>query len=464
MTNSNFWTLLSRLFQPVDIAGLVYFRVIFGTIMLWDAWQRYAYIAEDYIDPVYHFTFFGFAWVRPWSGEGMYVHFVALGVLALGILLGLFYRICAVLLFLGVTYVFLLEQAVYQNHYYLVSLISLIMIFLPANRGFSIDVLIWPEIKTRTAAAWTLWLLRLQVGIPYFYGGLAKLNSDWLHGEPMRMMLAERAHYPLVGQFFTEAWVVYAFAFGGLLFDLMIVPLLLWRRTRIFAYVLALLFHLTNSTLFHIGIFPWFMLFATLIFFPPSWPRRLMGLSAIRIEPGDDAAVRPSMRKRVTVALLAIYLLVQLLVPLRHYLYPGNVNWTEQGHRFSWHMKLRIKDGISEFDVADPRSGKTWTLDPRRHLTLRQFGRMSCHPDMLLQFSHVLAREFSEQGYSHVEVRARTRVSLNGRKPQRLVDPEVDLAAQRRSLGPQPWIMPLVEPLRDEPWWKGRANLPVIDR
>src|SRR5687767_2174467 len=280
-TEQRTWTqtISQRLFEPVDISFLICFRISFGAIMLWHVWRYFASgeIESLYAVPQFHFTYYGFEWVQPWPGAGMYLHFFAMGLLALGILLGLHYRVCAALFWLAFTYQFLLDKALYQNHYYLISLISFLLIFLPAHRAASLDAWLRPAIACETAPAWTLWLLRAQIGIPYFFGGIAKLNADWLRCEPMRQGMAEphRTAIPLLGQFFTQEWMVVLFSYGGLLLDLCIVPLLLWRRTRFSAFLLALSFHFLNSIMFNIGIFPWFMILATLVFFEPDWPRRL---------------------------------------------------------------------------------------------------------------------------------------------------------------------------------------------
>lgn len=449
----------SRLFAPVDISFLVYFRVIFGAIMLWEVWRYFSHdwIRRYYIEPTFYFHYFGFDWIRPWPGDGMYLHFCFLGALATCIMIGLWYRVATVLFFLGFTYVFLLDQTRYLNHFYLISLLAFLMIFLPAHRALSVDAWRNRKIRSDTSPAWTLWLLRAQIGIPYFYGGIAKLNGDWLRGEPMRMWLAERIDFPVVGALFTEEWMVYLFVWGGLLLDLLIVPLLLWRRTRPFVFAAAVLFHLLNAQLFQIGIFPWFMLAATLIFFPPDLPRRLFAELFRRRRPEKrPRAGAPTIEHnhatpapKVTLAFLAVYLTFQVLVPLRHFLYPGNVNWTEEGHRFSWHMKLRDKEGDALFTATEPASGETWIIDPREYLTSRQRRTMATHPDMILQFSQYLADEMRRTGRGDVEIRAQVSASLNGRQKQLLIDPSVNLAGQKRNLWPSGWIVPLSQPLPD---------------
>ncbi len=438
--------LAARLQEPVDIAPLVYFRVLFGAIMLWEVYRYFTkgWIARYFIRPAMHPGYFGFEWVAPLDGAGMYFVFAALAVLAVCIMLGLAYRWTAPLFFLGFTYVFLLDATRYLNHFYLIVLVSLLLAVLPAQRSFSLDALRNPSMSAELMPAWMLWLLRLQVGIPYFYGGLAKLNSDWLRGEPMRMWLAERTDFPVVGPFFTREPVVYAFAYGGLLLDLLAVPMLLWHRTRKLAFVLLAAFHLSNARLFTIGIFPWMMLAATLVFFPPRAARRVVEALGYR-GPKGSAVRRVSSWPRWALGLVAAYAVLQLLVPLRHFLYPGDVNWTEEGHRFSWHMKLRDKEGAVMLLVKDAEG--SWDVDPDDYLRNHQLSKLVNGPDLILQVAHHVAADFRRRGHRDVKVYARAIASVNGREPQLLIDPGVDLAAESRSLLPARWIVPLRNPL-----------------
>jgi vitamin K-dependent gamma-carboxylase len=481
----------AHLFAPVDITSLVVFRLFFGAIMLWEVWRYFAYgwIGRYYIEPTFYFSYFGFDWVKPWPGVWMVLHFFLMGALAVCIIVGLWYRAAAALFFLCFTYVALLDQTHYLNHFYLVSLVSFIMIFIPANRAFSIDSLADESLRSNTAPRWTLWWLRAQIGVVYFFGGIAKLNGDWLRGEPMRMWLADRTHFPLMGHLFTEEWMVYAFSYGGLLFDLLFVPLVLWRRTRWLALGVGLVFHLTNARLFNIGIFPWFMLAASLLFLDPSWPRfgwlrrfvarrrsvppfvddtqpqtdesKLMAAQGIKATPTtlwwsfvpDWLTPRLtvkgrhdlSMRQHIILVLLGVYMAWQILMPLRHFLYPGNVSWTEQGHRFAWHMKLRDKDGEGRFFATDVTTGTTWEIDPGQYINREQFNEMIANPEMILQFAHHITAERIRAGEGAVEVRAWVEASLNGRASQMLIDPQVNLAAQPRTLLAADWIVPLIE-------------------
>jgi len=440
-------TLLQRLFEPVDVASIALFRALFGFLMLWHVLQ---YIVEgwmetSYLAPVFQFKYPGFGWVERAEPGTMKLIFWVMAAAALLIGLGLAYRAACAVFFLGHSYVLLLDTAQYQNHLYLICLVAFLMIFIPAHRAFSLDALLRPKLRSDTVPAWCLWLLRVQLGIPYFYGGLAKINADWLlRAQPMRLWLREGTEGGLRLPFLREAWGAYAISWGGMLFDLLVIPALLWRRTRIPALVLAVLFHLTNSGLFEIGIFPWLMLAAMGLYLAPDWPRRagLVGRKR-RQEPGTaPAASAAAARRGIVTALLAAWLAVQLLVPFRHLLYPGNVDWTEEGHRFSWRMKLRDKRGDVRFMFVDPRSGESFLLsDLDAAVTQRQHRMMEHDPEMMRQLAVYLAGKLRQGGLGDVQIRVITSISFNGRRKQPMIDPEADLS--RVSPDSRDWIEPL---------------------
>ena len=283
------------------------------------------------------------------------------------------------------------------------------------------------------------------ITISYFFGGIAKINADWLHGEPMRMWLANSTDFPVVGEMFVEPWVPYFFSYAGMLFDLLIVPLLIWRRTRPFAVALVIAFHLTNARLFDIGIFPWFMLLSTPMFFHPSRLQSVHRLERVFAAPveTDLDLVATNREKRLVPIFIAIFAVYHLFMLLRHHLYPGNVNWTEEGHNWSWHMKLRSKRGSLKLTATDPETGESWTVRQRDYLTSRQRRKMRGRPDMIVLFTHYLETKYRLDGYEDVEIRAEARISLNGRPRQLLIDPTVDLTKVSRSLRHYSWIVPL---------------------
>lgn len=354
----------------------------------------------------------------------------------------------AALFFAGFTYVELIDKTTYLNHYYLISIVALLMIFLPLHRGWSLDMLRRPALRVGWAPRWCLWTVRLQVGLVYFFAGVAKLEGDWLwHAKPLSMWLAAHTDIAVIGPLLAEPWVAYAASWFGAIFDLTIVAWLLWPRTRPWAFAVVVIFHVLTARLFQLGVFPWIMIGNALIFFSPSWPRRwLTGLppaapaESVGQAPSTTGARALAWHHKLGFGLLGAHFLVQILMPLRHHLYPGNVCWTEEGFRYAWHVMLVEKAGRVVFHVTDPGTGRTWLVYPDEYLSHNQITQMSIQPDMILQMAHHIAGDFAARGQPGMEVRAEAYVSLNGRPSRLLVDPTVDLAAQRDGLGPKPWI------------------------
>lgn len=429
--------------RPVDVAGLVAFRIAFGLLIIWECWRYVAHdwIRQYYMVPKYYFSYLGFEWVRHHS-DWILLHFALLAVIGLMIAMGLFYRLSTAFFFVGFSYLALIDKANYLNHFYLISLLGALMIVVPAHRALSLDARWWPSRAAQKVPAWTVWLLRFQIGIPYFYGGIAKLNADWLSGEPMRTWLRLQTDFPVIGAYFHEEWMVLLLSYAGLVFDLLVVPLLLWRKTRLAAFALAIVFHLTNARLFSIGVFPWLMIAATTLFLPTSWPRLGMRRAQQVAVSATSNWFPARATQRLALALLLAYVTAQVLIPLRHWLYPDDVNWTGEADRFAWRMKLNEKQGTVRFLVADNEANIRWHVDPQQYLTKRQYREMCRCPDMILQFANHLADEFRDEGRRKVQIYADSWLSLNGRPPVRLIDSTVDLASEALGLRPVSWILP----------------------
>ena len=235
--------------------------------------------------------------------------------------------------------------------------------------------------------AWCLWLLRAQLAIPYFYGALVKLNSDWMQGEPLQLWMSQMTTIREWLPFFGERWSALVFSYCGFGIDLLVVPLLLWPKTRWAAFGAAVSFHLLNAAMFHIGIFPWFMICATTLFLPADWPllwpKRWKPIDARKTAGERPAATTaPEVTPSWVLVGIALWLSVQLLVPWRHLLMAGNVDWTEEGTRFSWRMMLHDKWAALGFVVVDPQTRRGMSFNPQPYLSQRQIDKLSYEPEL----------------------------------------------------------------------------------
>jgi len=448
--------LIKFLQAPTSIAPLAVFRVLFGFIMLVSI-LRFVFkgwVKALYIDPVYYFTFYGFEWVKPLGETGMYLIFSVMALAALMIMIGYRYRLAAVIFFLAFTYVELIDKSNYLNHYYFVSIISFLMMLLPAHREFSIDSFIRPSIRVNRVPRWTILIIQLQLAIVYFYAGAAKLNSEWmLEAMPLKIWLPAHAHLPVIGELLTKELTAYLFSWFGAIYDLTIVFFLLNSRTRWFAYGAVVVFHLSTALLFPIGMFPFIMILSTLIFFTPEFHEKLISTVRGWFNTGHAGGVSMSLAEPNTLVydkgisralglLLVLHFMVQLVFPLRSWMYPGELFWTEQGYRFSWRVMLMEKAGMVVFQVFDPETNRGWEVANYQYLTPNQEKMMATQPDMILQFAQFLERELREEGHENVRITAESYVTLNGHRSQPLIDPEVDLTQLKDSWEHKSWILP----------------------
>ncbi len=455
--------MITRLFQPVPIASLVFFRIAFGILGFADVLNTYIYyhwMVDAYNPAKFQFRYYGFEWVQPLPEPFMSAFFLVLCGLAILLVLGRWYPVSSFLFALGFTYTFLLEKSHYLNHGYLFCWISFLMAVLPAHRQFSADVLRRPELKSDTAPYWCLFLLQFLMGVAYFYGGIAKLNADWLNAVPLKEWLEQKGDKPVIGPLLAQGWMAYFMAYGGLLLDLTVVFFLLFRKTRPWAFAAVLFFHLMNHLTFNIGIFPFLSIALTALYFPADFPLRIYDKLKGRIpllrkigvwwEKRMDPAGRadaPLWQKSeqwrpAISAGIVVLVLFHLLVPFRHHLFPGDVAWTEEGHRYSWRMMLRSKQGYGTFIVRDKKTGKEEEVQPEDWLDSKQYRKMYTHPDMILQFAHYLRDIYREKGWDP-EVFADIRVRLNFREYSAYIDPSADLAlVEWHFFRHSGWIMP----------------------
>lgn len=432
----------ARAWAPVDAASLGVFRFLLGALVVAAVVRFWAKggIYDAFVVPTHFFAYEGLELVRPLPGQGMYVVYAALAVASASLAVGFRTRTSAGLACLLFTYAHACDKTNYLNHYYLVSLLLGLATVLPLGTALSID-------RRRSDApasvpAWVLWLVRFQIGLVYFYGGVGKLETDWLlRAMPLRIWLAANGDFPLLGPILRWPETAYVMSWAGAAFDLSIAFLLTSRRTRPFGYACVVFFHVVTARLFQIGMFPWVMIALTLVFFEPSWPRRL--LPARWIGPADEErAARPAWMPRWSFALALVWAVFHVLYPLRSHLYPGDVLWTEDGYRFSWRVMLIEKAGSAELTATDPRTGASREVRARAFLTPFQVKMMSTQPDMIRAFARMIADDAEQRGEPRPRVTADVVVTLNGRPPVRLVDPSVDLAAEPVRFGGTPWVLP----------------------
>ena len=438
-----------------DSSSLAIFRLGFGFLMLLSViriWYK-GWIKELYIDPSFHFSYYGFEWIKP-IGEYTYLIFLICAISSFCVAIGYKYRISIILLFLSFTYAELMDKTTYLNHYYLVSLISFLMIFFPANASFSLDNII-DKRSYRLIPKWNVDALKLMICIVYFYAGIAKINTDWLlEAQPLKIWLTSKYDLPIVGNtLFQMDWVHVFFSWAGMFYDLLIAFILLYRRTRPFGFFLVITFHIMTAILFPaIGMFPYIMITSSIIFLEPETHKKILdkcfSLFKKFFEKVSKIEKYNYRRARLAQSLLIIFFIIQLIFPFRYFLYPGELFWNEQGYRFSWRVMLIEKKGFTEFKIVDRETSDSFYVLNENFLTEFQERQMSFQPDFILEFAHYLGEYYNNNGYGDVEVYAESYVTLNGRTSKVFVDPNVDLMKEKRGFSNKKWITKLEDEIK----------------
>jgi len=387
----------SLLSVEVNGASLAVIRIAFGVIMALEAYWL-CHPSASTFDKIplevfytgtnihFHFAYPGFAWLPVLPPH--WIYFVV-GLLAVGgvfLAAGFLYRLSAAAIFLSWGYLYAVEstRTYWMSYHYLELLLAFLLLWMPAARRFSVDAWLW-RVRNwpKTVPFWTIFVLRGQLVISYFYAGVAKLNADWLQdAEPVRYYLANSNVLPHLGKsgladflrhILLSNGLAYFISYAGAAFDLSVGFLMLFRRTRIFAMVLMVIFHATNHFILFNDIvwFPLLGVTTATIFLEPDWPERLWnwlrrphlakphwawaGFGAVlfpvvgaalgwKLAPSKASASAGATRAigRWVAPLVVVWLVWQTLMPLRQYLIEGDSRFTWEGLSFSWRLKAEV--------------------------------------------------------------------------------------------------------------------------
>lgn len=453
--------------RPVSGQSLAVFRIVFGFLMLNDVVYvlTHGWLTRYYVERDILFPYFGLE-VPPLPAPWLHLLWGACGLCCVLVALGALYRL-AIWGFNAIfIYFFLLDQAVYLNHFYMIALFGLLLGCTDAHRCWSVDRRLGRIRGQRDVPYWNVLILQVQVEVILVFAGLVKIEIDWLRGEPLRTWMLERPWSPL-SPLFEIHWIALAAPVLIVLLHVVGAPLLLWSKTRLWIFLLYCAFHTTNAHLFDIGVFPWMTIAATTILFSPEWPSVLLRRTGVVLKSvGLRVPAVPAWAGRLTrlvvggpssadgrhapfrplhpalLAAFVLYALVQVWLPVRDTLFEGYVGWTEEGQKFSWRMMLYSYAADGRLLVVAP-DGEAWFVHPRAHLDAAQAYMVFTKPEALLHFVHWLEAHYAERGEGEVRIHADIGKSVNGKPFQRFVDHTVDLAAVdgMNWFGDEPWLL-----------------------
>ncbi len=429
---------------PISGKRLSLFRVIFGVFMAYEMldYLKIKLVETGFLQPGTLFNFSPFQFLDPLPA-GVFKGLLMLMLVAT-IMITIGFQTKKASLFFAVAYMYiiLLERAYYNNHIYLFALLAFILSIIDTDQHFSVSKKISGK-AISWVPRWHLFLLQWQIVIVYFFGGIAKLSPDWLiEMEPIK---SARANIPegVWYSFIKQDWGLQFFIYGGLVLDLLMSLCLFHKKLKWIAIPGIILFNFMNSKIFNdIGIFPYLMLFALLMFVTTDEIRKVFpSLYVSDPSAWSKQASTPSWLKNIVI----VYVIFQMLMPLRGHLFSKNMDWTGIHQSFSWRMKIMTRE-IKEMQwvVVNGDTNESIPITHGQMINNLQIETIARSGEAVLEFAKYIKSEAIKRKIPNPQVHAKIMISFNGRPAQLYVKPEIDLASPTFNMSnTEKWLMPL---------------------
>ena len=410
-----------KLFQKESDLSLSFFRICFGVVLIVSTNTLWDNLELNYINQFFAYKYQGFEWVTLATENWLRLILASMFVSAALILLGIFIRFASLIFLIGYTYFFLLDASYYNNHYHIIILLAILFLVTNGGKSLSIRSFFIRSPIIEKSERWKRWIFQIQIFIVYFFGGLTKLNYDWLSGGTMACILTAGADFHDKGSFFQSDVAVYLYTWAGLIFDLVVGFLLLWRPTKLWAIPAILAFNILNAFYFKIGVFPYMMIAATILFFDErdfNKIKRLFRINTRTFEHQADADFRTG---KYVYTFLLTYLMIQLILPIRHHFIKGNVDWTGEGKKFAWRMKQPCKipeKFVLNFGHPDPDV----EIGLNFRLNTSQMNELLYYPEHIVQLRNYLLGRVDKSIRNEIVFYPEISVSMNSRRAKTIYD------------------------------------------
>ncbi|KAI9588461.1 vitamin K-dependent gamma-carboxylase [Glossina fuscipes] len=490
-TFTNFGKWLHR---PVDASALGIFRILYGLIMLIDLAEERGGGQMDvrFGEPLKcHFPLFG--GLKAFSFPTMGCIYMIMWFGAVGIALGYRFRLSCSAYILPYWYIFLLDKPSWNNHSYLFGLIGAMLLFTQANRYWALDKYLNPNLPS-TVPYWNYFLIKFQFFILYMYAGLKKFSPEWLAGYAMSSL----SHHWVLSPFcwflsyeMVDLLIVHWFA---AIFDFSIAFFMTCELTRVWATPFMLLFHLMNSRLFVIGMFPWVCLAQVPMFYGCDWPRKITRLNCKHLSfcirrpevegkhrnaecktdstksdmdknVPDNSSTRclklekyqtanMNLFQKCRTLLVLFYCCLQLFLPYSHFITQGYNNWTNGLYGYSWDMMVHSYETLEvQVKIVDNLNQQEHYMDP---YAFTEYDRWTKYADMAKQYAECIQKNLHRLYLKksnaiplkslNISIYFDVWCSMNGRLMQRVFDPRVDLmTAEWSPFKRTAWSLPLLD-------------------
>ncbi|KAJ3643909.1 hypothetical protein Zmor_026591 [Zophobas morio] len=483
--NGAYEKVVRYMYRPTDPSSLGVIRFLFGLLMLVDLPEERGGSEIDirWGEPRdCHFPLFPI--MQPLAFPHMALLYGLMWFGACGIMLGYKFRLSTLLFGIPYWYLLLLDKSFWNNHSYLYGIVTILLAGSSANNYFSVDSLLDEKKKNRDVPYWNYFILKFQFFLLYFLAGLKKTDTEWIEGYSMTDLGSHWVFAPFKIILTSDQIDYLVVHWFGFILDLTVGFWMLIEITRPIAMIFCACFHLMNSRLFSIGMFPYVCLATMPLFCAENWPRKLLNIFHNNPKPNPTCIYKldeinqykdlqlprdVTWKHKLVVALLLTHCGFQVFLPYSHFITKGYNNWTNGLYGYSWDMMVHSwNTALVVIKVVDNNSGEEFFLDPE---AWTQNDRWTKHADMCLQYAHCLknnllldleheksrtsSEDSKEVGLRHItseniSIYVDVWCSLNGRFQQRMYDPNYDLLKANWSpFRPVEWLKPVLTEYND---------------
>lgn len=418
-------------------------RFLLGFIVIAEL-LLYRFVRDDidvfFLQPSFHFSYTGFEWIRHLDFIPINVTYWALILSLFLFSIGKFKKVSLPLTAILFGYFFLYERAAFLNHWYLIWLLFIVYaIAYPLQK-----TRLYNETSDNPAKIYNIpfKLMQFLAVVVYFYSGLSKLNNDWILGYPMALLLPK---YFGINSLSNTMVIIISNAIT--FFEISISILLLQTNNKVknFAVIMCTIFHLLNLIFLPIGFFPVIMIILTLSFSTDflNFLHRKIKLPIINNDTNKAFTIGVFSR-----SIVILFVVAQLLIPLRkHYFYSQSI-WDGRGQLFSWSMFTRTIGGSLEYRVVNLTDSNEQLINLFDFgITEAQYSKMKRSSDYIYKFANHI-KQSEKYKSKEIQIFVESTVSLNGRLAQLNIHPSYNFAEYKHNcLKSYPFVIPLRTPL-----------------
>lgn len=397
----------------------IYLRIVLCLTYIFESYRLFN-LKDEYQQFEFFFKFQLFHWLPIMPSEWFEIVPYILALISIIGFFGFFVNIVLVIQLIIYGYYLVIEATFYNNHFYLIWLVNLLLLALSVRdfKWYSCFTTKQP-LNIPTIPRYYYLSLQLLIVLVYFSGAIVKLNPDWMSGQTILTAFQKSTAYHQERNLIDNQIFAIMYSWIGIVFDFFIGFLFWSKKFRKMAFLLSTTFHLINAFTLDIGVFPWFMILFSLVFINPIQFDNFLFKSKVK------NYLNSKSKSIAQLYFLVFFFFIQLILPLRHHLIVGYVDWTGEGSLFAWRMKSSTRE-LKNLEIYLWDKNTKEELKPNVFLSKAQVKLLYRCPLFFLQFRDNLLKRTNLEKHNTI-MKVKLLISINGHPPNYLIDTSANL-------------------------------------